>query len=381
MFLLHTCPSRCTVKEIAQKKDKGVSRIAANVIMIVIGIFIGATMVTMVGSVTHDANTDVTSMNATTQEIKSLNGEYNVYLNVTFSTAVIDTGRVMILINGTNDGIFSTFLNDTSSKASDSLPTPMRIGNGSDFRFNEMHKVMSLELLYEGNVIFDSGTISIIYHKISDSVISMSATTSEICSSSSYTVYFNVTSVSSSIAASQIGINVNGASAGTLAAPSATVFNSHSGPAYLTGGSNFEFHSSSKITSLELIYKGNVIVNSGTISIIYYGSGNSLVSVGATTSEVTSASGYTVYVNVSSSSSSLTTSSLTITINGATQGSFSSFLSEHRVNLTHGSSAYTNPTTLTGGSNFEFNNTKQITSFELIYKGNVIVNSGTITIS
>jgi len=266
---------------------------------------------------------------------------------------------------------FLTFLNDTSSKASDLSQNPVRIGNGSDCRFNEMQKVMSLELLYEGNVIFDSGIISIISHKISDSVIYMGATASEICSSSSYTVYFNVTSVFCSISASQIGISVNGASAGTLATPSTTVFSSHSGPVCLTGGSNFEFHSSSKVTSLELIYKGNVIFNTGSISIIYRGSGNSIVTVGASTSEVTSASGYTVYVNVSSSSSSLTTSSLAVTINGATQGSFSSFLSGHRVNLTGGSkhSAYTNPTTLTGGASFEFNNTKQVTSFELIYKG------------
>jgi len=95
------------VKEIAQKKDKGVSRIAANVIMIVIGIVIGATMVTMVGSITHAPNKDAISMNATTQEIESPSGEYNVYLNVTFSSIALDTGHVVILINGTNDGIFS----------------------------------------------------------------------------------------------------------------------------------------------------------------------------------------------------------------------------------------------------------------------------------
>ena len=82
----------------------------------------------------------------------------------------------------------------------------------------------------------------------------------------------------------------------------------------------------------------------------------------------------TLYVNVSSSSSAISSSSITVTLTGA------SFAKPSSTN-TLASVLASNPTTFTGGSDYKIpitiasgHNAAGV-SFELIYKGNVIYNS------
>ena len=92
------------------------------------------------------------------------------------------------------------------------------------------------------------------------------------------------------------------------------------------------------------------------------------------TGQTTSPYAATIYVNVSSSSSAIGTSSITVTLTGASflygNGTYT-LLSVHGSNKATftGGSHYTIPITLAKGQ------TAAGVSFELIYKGNVIYNS------
>jgi len=212
-------------------------------------------------------------------------------------------------------------------------------------------------------------------HGVSNTVVTVGATTSEFSTTTTgpYVVYLNISSSSATLANSSVTLEINGATVGTLAHGSSTAVDV-SGPSSLTGGSNFKIVDSSKITSLDLIYKGNDIYQSGSISI---GVSNTVFTVGATTSEVhASSSNYWVYLNISSSSTNLTASSVTLEINGATVGTLAGIASS-----TGSVKSISGPSYLNGGASFKIVDSSQVTSLDLIYKGNNIYQSGTISVS
>lgn len=102
-------------------------------------------------------------------------------------------------------------------------------------------------------------------HGVSNTVVTVGATTTEVNESSSYVVYLNISSSSTNLSASAVTLEINGNNVGTLA--SSTGF-TISGPDSLNGGAHFTITSNHKVTSLDLVYKGNTIYQSGAISII-----------------------------------------------------------------------------------------------------------------
>ncbi len=106
-----------------------------------------------------------------------------------------------------------------------------------------------------------------------------------------------------------------------------------------------------------------------------HGVSNTVVTMSATTQETSNSStSYTVYVNVSASSTNLSTSQVTLFINGANEGSLASYITSH-------ANATTESSTITAGSTFSFSFNSTVTSLELTYKGNTLYQSGTITVS
>ena len=146
------------MKEIRQKKDKGVSAIIATILLIAITVVLAATLVTILGGFTHGVSNSVVTVGATTQEVGSASA-YNVYFNVSSSSTNLSASQVTLEINGASLGALSApsegtvGLNETSHSAF--------ITGGSSFVFKATHKVTSLSLVYDGNTIYSSGSISI----------------------------------------------------------------------------------------------------------------------------------------------------------------------------------------------------------------------------
>ena len=106
-------------------------------------------------------------------------------------------------------------------------------------------------------------------HGVSNTVVTVGATTSEVDTSSGYIVYLNVSSSSTNLTASSVTLEINGGSNGTLATPIGNGMTAKStDSAYINGGSHFVIESTNElITSVDLVYKGNTIYQSGTISV------------------------------------------------------------------------------------------------------------------
>lgn len=170
------------MKEIRQKKDKGVSAIIATILLIAITVVLAATLVTILGGFTHGVSNSVVTVGAKTQETSYYNNtttmttptglNYIVYANVSSSSSSLSTTDLTVTINGVSQGTFSSFLsghekiNSTASTTSKpttntTLTNPTHLTGGSNFAFNYKAKVTSLELVYKGNVIYNSGTITI----------------------------------------------------------------------------------------------------------------------------------------------------------------------------------------------------------------------------
>jgi flagellin-like protein len=106
-----------------------------------------------------------------------------------------------------------------------------------------------------------------------------------------------------------------------------------------------------------------------------HGVSNTVETAGVTSNVVPTTNGYELFINVSSSSSSISSSAVTISVTGGNIGSSSGPTSE---SLSTAATS-TSPSTFTGGSDYVVDvystSSSSAISFELIYKGNVIYNS------
>ncbi len=107
-----------------------------------------------------------------------------------------------------------------------------------------------------------------------------------------------------------------------------------------------------------------------------HGVSNTVETAGVTSNVVPTTYGYDeLFINVSSSSSSISSSAVTISVTGGNIGSSSGPTSE---SLSTAATS-TSPSTFTGGSDYVVDvystSSSSAISFELIYKGNVIYNS------
>lgn len=153
------------MKEIRQKKDKGVSAIIATILLIAITVVLAATLVTILGGFTHGVSNSVVSVSATTQEVQctSYGPCYIVYFNVTSSSSSVANSSLTVNINGASQGNFGTFLvnHQVSTGTSTHYKNPASLSGGSNFEFSDSSQVSSFELIYDGNVIYNSGTITL----------------------------------------------------------------------------------------------------------------------------------------------------------------------------------------------------------------------------
>lgn len=146
------------MKEIRQKKDKGVSAIIATILLIAITVVLAATLVTILGGFTHGVSNSVVTVGATTQETGS-SGSYNVYFNVSSSSTNLSASQVTLEINGASLGALSAPSGGTVGLTETSHSN--FITGGSSFVFHTTSKVTALVLIYDGNTIYNSGSISV----------------------------------------------------------------------------------------------------------------------------------------------------------------------------------------------------------------------------
>ena len=151
------------MKQIRQKNDKAVSPIIATILLIAITVVLAATLVTILGGFTHGVSNTVVTTTATTSEFKYSSTSpttYTVYLNITASSTNLTASSVTLEINGAVVGALS------SGNSTFKVTGPNYVNSGSNFKITtnsgaKIYKITSVDLLYKGVKIYQSGSISI----------------------------------------------------------------------------------------------------------------------------------------------------------------------------------------------------------------------------
>ncbi|MHB1439757.1 MAG: archaellin/type IV pilin N-terminal domain-containing protein [Cuniculiplasma sp.] len=156
------------MKQIREKNDKAVSPIIATILLIAITVVLAATLVTILGGFTHGVSNTVVTVGATTAEVNASSSSsdlsYVVYLNISSSSTNLTASSVTLEINGT---VVGTLASGTKSGGI-TVTGSSSLTGGANFQIVDKssstihnHKITSLDLIYKGNDIYQSGTISI----------------------------------------------------------------------------------------------------------------------------------------------------------------------------------------------------------------------------
>jgi flagellin-like protein len=140
------------MKQVINKEDKAVSPIIATILLIAITVVLAATLVTILGGFTHGVSNTVETAGVNSKIVSTGSTSGEIYINVTSSSSAISSSAITLTVSGA-----------TSAKTTLGGAGPTTFTGGSDYKVpitisSGSVSGVSFELIYKGNVIYNSAS-------------------------------------------------------------------------------------------------------------------------------------------------------------------------------------------------------------------------------